>query len=205
MEAQLQSLIDKIQKEGVEEAKLQSNQIVEDAKCKAAQIIEKANKEATCLIEKANAEAAALEENAKKTLQLAARDSILTVKQQIQDLLEKIVRDELRETLSADMIGGILLKLINKWDWNQAEIKGIEVLLSKDDLARVEDYFLGRINDEIKKGVTFRLSKNVDCGFRIGMENGNFHYDFTKTGVAEQFAGYLNPKLANLIKTVHLR
>ena len=200
METHLQSLIDKIKEEGVEEGEKQSARIVTLAEEKAAKIIEDAEIEASQILQKAKAEAAKAQEAGKQAVQLAARDLILSVRQQLVMIIEKILRHDTDKSLTIDLVGEMLMRLVDQWDWRKAERGELEVLLPEQELNRVQEYLLQRTRDEFKQGVHLKVSPHFESGFRIGMKDGDVHYDFTDSGIAGILSNYLNPTLAELIK-----
>ena len=89
MSEDLQSLLERINREGVEKAKAEAERIVSEAKTKAAAIVKTAGEEAAKAkadAEKASADYAA---RAEETIRQAARDTILKVESSVTALLEK--------------------------------------------------------------------------------------------------------------------
>jgi V/A-type H+-transporting ATPase subunit E len=58
------------------------------------------------------------------------------------------------------------------------------------------------LSEELKKGVVLKPVAHIDAGFRVGEKNGSAYYDFTAGGVAEILAEYLNPRLAEIMKSL---
>lgn len=200
MEAQLQSLIDKIKKDGVEEAQKESGQIIDEAKKRASGIREEAEKEAVKLVDKAKEEAARIEDAGKKALEQAGRDLILSLRGSITELFDRILEKETQEALRSDQLAGILEKMLEKWERDKAGAQEVEVLLGEDDGKKLRDSFLAKLRDEMKKGITLKPVKSIEAGFRIGEKDSGLYYDFTDAGISEMLSRYLNPVLSEIIQ-----
>ena len=99
MEIQVQELIDKIKKDGIESALQESAQLKQKAEAEAKQIIEAAHKEAADIVAKGKQDAERSEKAGKAALEQASRNLVLVFKDEIQALLEKIVSQELCKRL----------------------------------------------------------------------------------------------------------
>mgnify|MGYP004451444885 FL=1 len=77
----------------------------------------------------------------------------------------------------------------------------MSVLVAEKDLKKLEAAFKTSLKAEIKKGLEVKPDKTLSAGFRIGIKNGAAFYDYSADSVAELFAMYLNPKIAELLKT----
>lgn len=198
MEAQLQPLIDTIKAEGIEAAESRAAEIVAAADARAAKIVEEATRKATEQLESSKREAERLETAGQHALQQAARDLMLAVERQLQDKLDRLVRDHVGEALSGDSLATVIEQLVTNW-----RVDGdanLEVLISEENRERLESGSLAQLRDQLRDNVTLRPSPEVDAGIRIGLENGNVHYDFTAGGIAEMLSQYLSPRLAALMR-----
>ena len=204
MESELQSLLDQIKEEGIEEGEKESSRLVKTAQEQAAKIVDDAKSEAGRIIEKAKIEAANSRRSGEQALQHAARDIILSVRREVQNLIQHVLRHETQKSLSTELLAQMVLGLLDQWDWQKAERGELEIVFTDDDLNDVQDYLIQRIPSELKNGVTLKASRSFEHGFRIGMKDGHVHYDFTDAGVAEMISVYLNPKLTETIKEMSL-
>ena len=96
----LQGLLEKINRDGVEKANAEAARIVGDAKAKAASIVKEA--EAAAAQAKAAAERAAADYRARaeETVKQAARDVVLGVKEAVTALLEKLLAKDVDAALA---------------------------------------------------------------------------------------------------------
>ncbi len=197
MAMELDSLIQKIKEEGVQEAKRRSEDIVSRAERDARAIIEDAQKTKEAIVQKGQREAANLKKNGEEALRQASRDVLLSLRQKITELFDRIIKSKVSEQLSPESLKKIIIKVIE--NFRKEEGLGIEILLSEQDKKALEDVFLKALKDELRKGVTLKVSAGIERGFRVGEKGKNFYYDFTDEAIAEVFKVYLNPKIAEIL------
>ncbi len=190
MDVKLESLIEKIKKDGIAEAKKAAAAIIKEAKDKASQIIEEAGKEAAQTKNQAESRAKKLKSNTEDSLKQAARDLSLSLKEEIKRLLEKILKHKIAEGLSADFVKELILKIAGKWS-TQAE--PLEILVSKEDQQKVEGLVLSELRSQARKKIEVKVSKNIEKGFRIGLKGESLYYDFTDESILESLKEFLNP------------
>ena len=101
MSSELQSLLEKIQRDGVEKANAEAAEITARAKEEAALIVKKAKEDAAAEKARSEAEQKAYAERASETIRQAARDTILEVENAVRKLLEKVLLDNVNEAMSS--------------------------------------------------------------------------------------------------------
>ena len=198
MEMKLDNLIQKIKQEGVEEAKKQSEDIVNQAQTQAKKIIENSEDKRKTLIQEGRREASNLMTSGEEALRQAARDVLLSLRQEIIKLFDRVTKDKVSEELSPDSLEKIIVKVIE--NFKREEGLDIEVLLSKEDKKVLEAVLLKALSGDLKKGVTFKAAAGMEKGFRVGEKDKNFYYDFSDEAIAEAFGKYLNPRIAEILK-----
>jgi len=198
MEIQVQELINKIKKDGVESASKEAARLKKEAEAEARQIVEKAQKEAAELIAKAKKDAERSEKAGKAALEQASRNLVLAFKDEIQGLLDQIVAQQLKSSYDNDVLKASLPEIIKSW-----AIKGdsLAVLLPKASLDKLQTFFKDKLSAQLKKGLELKSDANLSGGFRIAQKDGSAYYDFSAESVAEMLSAYLNPQLAEILKT----
>jgi V/A-type H+-transporting ATPase subunit E len=199
MDIQLQELIDKIKKEGIESASEEAARLKAQADGEAKRIIEAAQREAEGIIAKGKADAERLEKAGAAALEQASRNLVLAFKGEIQALLDKIAARELAASYNEDTLKAVLPELISAWASKSAD--GLSLILGEGDLAKLQSYFDEKLAAELKKGVELKADRSLGAGFRIGSKDGAAYYDFSAEAVAELLSAYLNPRLAGILKT----
>lgn len=197
-EVNIQDLLDKIKKEGVEEADRQSQEILDRARLEAEVIVEEAKREAERTLTLAREEVRRKQEAFEQELSQSGRNLVLGVKQEIISLMDRILRREVRSALNSGVLRELIVKLVDRWKKDE-EFQGIEVLLSEGERELLEDAVFHAFQEELRKGVLLKPIRTVGAGFRIGEKDGDLHYDFTDAGIAEVLSEYLNPRVAKFL------
>ena len=75
------------------------------------------------------------------------------------------------------------------------------MLLPKTSLDKLEGFFRDKLAAQLKKGLELKSDSSISGGFRISEKDGSAYYDFSSESVAEMLSAYLNPQLAEILKT----
>jgi V/A-type H+-transporting ATPase subunit E len=196
MADQIKDLIEKIQQEGVRAAEDKAKEIKNQAERQAEEIIKKAKLEAGKLIREAKEEIAKSQESSKILLKQAGRDLIISLKKEINKILDKLILFNVRQALSPEELAKILSSLIK----NYSAKENVIISLNKEDLRKLEKGLLDTLKEEVKKGITLRPSDDIQAGFIISYDSGKSYYDFTDTALTEYIGSYLKPKLKEILE-----
>ena len=198
MDIQLNELIEKIKKEGIESAQAGASKLKADAEAEAKKILEDAKQEALVIVKRAKEDAERSEKAGIAALEQASRNLVLAFKSEIQELLNKITSQTVASSYSIDVIKGILPDLIKNWAVKDTD--SLAVLLPESDLKKLDDAFKARLTETLKGGVEIKAVKKLESGFHIVEKDGSAFYDFSAEAVAAMLSSYLNPKLAEILK-----
>jgi V/A-type H+-transporting ATPase subunit E len=199
MDVQLQELIDKIKKDGIESASSEATKMKSQAESEAKRIVDAAQKEAANIIERGKADAARFEKAGIAAVEQASRNLVLAFKDEIQALLDKITNQSVSSSMNDDGLKAIIPEIIK--NWNAKGSDDLAVLLSEADLKKLQSFFTDKLSAELKKGLELKSDKNLASGFRIAAKDGSAYYDFSAESVAELMSSYLNPRLQEILKT----
>ena len=200
MEIQLQELIDKIKKDGIESASEEAAGIKREAEAEAARIVGAAQKEAADILSRTHADAERSVKAGVAALEQASRNLILSFKGEIQSLLDKLVTKAAASAYKEDTLKEILPGLIKAWTAKSGS-ESLDLLLSEGDLNKLKSWAQGALAAELKKGTELKSDRHLASGFRIANKDGSAYYDFSAESVAELLSSYLNPHLAEILKT----
>ncbi|MBL7157711.1 MAG: hypothetical protein ISS92_06105 [Candidatus Omnitrophica bacterium] len=198
MTEELKAFLDKIQEEGVKVAEDKARSIEEEARAKADNIVKKAQKFAANFIEAAKNKSVAMEESGKDALRQAARNTLLSLKEEIKSTLKTFVIERSREALTPSELKKILTDMIKSY--SRAKGEGIEVLLSKKDLEALKKSLIADLSSELKKGVTLKSTDDIEGGFRISYDSGKSWFDFTDKALAEYMGKFVNAQVLGILK-----
>jgi V/A-type H+-transporting ATPase subunit E len=209
MEIQLQELIDKIKKDGIQSASEEAARLKSRAEGEAKRIVEAAQKEAADIIAQAKLDADRLEKAGIGAIGQASRNLVLAFKAEIEALLDKIVARETAAAYDAGTLKAALPEILKSWAVKGGTAQGgsaqggdsLDILLPEALRASLEGFFQEKLAGELKKGVEFKPDRRLEAGFRIANRDGSAYYDFSAEAVADLLSAYLNPRLADIVKT----
>nr|WP_319509933.1 V-type ATP synthase subunit E [uncultured Draconibacterium sp.] len=188
MTDRIEEITQKIYNEGITKAKDDADQLIAEAQEKADAIIRSAKKKQEEIIHDAQKQA---EENKKRTeaeLQLAARQFISHLKQQITDLISTAqINSPVNEAFNDnDFIKKIILTLIEKWDPKAGKNMDMHLLLPPDDQKDLTAFLQKKASEAMNKGIEISFDSKLKSGFRIGPKDGSYLISFT----AQDFENY---------------
>lgn len=199
MDVQLQELIAKIKKDGVASAEASAKVLIAEAEKKAAAIIEDANKKSDEIIKGAKAEAERFERAGTSAIEQAGRNLLISFRDSLVGQLNAFVQSETAAAYNKDTLKKLVPETVKAWAKN-SDASGLSVLLSEKDAVALQGEFSAALKDEIAKGLEIKPDKTLSAGFKIGVNNGAAYYDYSAEAVADLFAAYLNPKIAEILK-----
>ena len=184
----IQSLLEKINREGIEKAEAEAKKIIAAAEAKAAAIVKAA--EETAAKAKTEAEAAAEDyaSRSRETIREAARDTVLGVKAEITAMLEKLLAKDVEKALAEPAAAKALtMKAIS-------ELVAGEIVCGKE-LARTLEAELAASGK-----FTVVTDESAQAGFTVKIDGGRVEHSFTAETIAAELAKHLRSDLAELVK-----
>ena len=183
----LQGLLEKINRDGVEKADAEAKKIIEAAQAKADALIKDALAKAAQSKADAEKAAAAYSERAAETIRQAARDIVIGVKDSVTALLESLLAKDVEKALgdSAAQIAADAIK----------GLTGSGEIACGPKLAAALKAQLAA-NGNIK--VT--TDEALGAGFTVKTDGGRVEHDFTPETISAELAKRLRPDLAALLK-----
>jgi V/A-type H+-transporting ATPase subunit E len=200
MAEEIKNLIEKIQEEGIKAGEDKAREIEAEAKRKAVSLMEKAKAEAQEIITEGREKVSRMEESAKASIQQAGRDLLLSLKEELHAMLERLVQSSVAETLSPSEMAKILHELIKKLAGASKE--DIWVWLKKEDGEKLKMEFLSRLKEETKRNIVLKPSEEILGGFIISFDAGKSHFDFTDQALAEYLGTFLKPQLNQILNSI---
>ncbi|MDP8233790.1 MAG: hypothetical protein P9M06_03175 [Candidatus Saelkia tenebricola] len=198
MEVKLEQLIETIKKDGVIEAQKQSGEIIEKATKEAALILKETKEKAGRIIRDAQEKAEDFRKTAEKSMQLASRDVILSLKEKIHAIFDILLREKITEELKQDYLKDLILKVIENWspDGNNSW----QVLVNDEDKEKLKFFLLKSFKEQARGEIEIKTTSDVKQGFRLGLKDEEIYYDFSDESIAEALSLFVNPLIADLMK-----
>ena len=184
----LQGLLEKINRDGVEKADAEAKRIVEDARTKADAIV----KEALAAAEKSKSEseqaAAAYAARAAETIRQSARDIVIGVKDSVTALLENLLAKDVDKALADEKTAGEVVSAAIKDLTGPGEIRCGEKLAAtlKSQVSSLKSFVI-------------TTDANLGTGFTVKLDGGRVEHTFTGETIAAELAKRLRPDLAKLL------
>lgn len=210
----VQELIDEIREKGVTEGREQGARIVADAETRAEWLVEQAQEEARRIMQSAEAEAAFIREAGKESLQIAMRDVLLRL------------RDELSQHLGHEL-RSMIQKKLQQEDALLALLKGVaarvageavpEALLIPDSVVGVDtlkanpqaltegmlpQLLTTVLTELMSKGVTVLVSSEVTNGCQLQYQDGTVTVDLNEEVLATVLMAHLQPRFRAILDGV---
>jgi len=205
MSQQVQELIDKIKTEGIEVAEREASELKQHAQVKADEIIQRAKAQADKLIIEAKADIKKLEESSNRALSQAARDTLLSLRKEIEQLLTKIIIEEVGQGLTSDHLAKILTDIIKQAAKDPAKAESIQIHVSESDLKKLRGAIVKKLQKQIKQSITIQASENITKGLTISFDAGKSSFDFTDESLAAYLSTFLNTHISEILaKTTKL-
>jgi len=202
MAEDLQVLIERLQREAVDEGQRRARALVQEAEAKAAATLRGAEAEARSLLERARHDAEAYTERSQLALEQAGRDLLISVGQSIDGLFANLVRASLQEALEPGLLGEMLVKMAEAYAARGGRERRLAVLLSADDLDAMVRLYRQRLADKLPHGIGLRLDNSVVKGFRVALVDEDVEHDLTIDAIAEALTHHLRPHLAKVLMQV---
>lgn len=198
MEVKLENLIEKIRKEGVDEAKAAAETIIAQANDRAKAIEQDAQAKAAGILSQAKQKAESFEINSRQALKQASRDTILAVKSQLFSLMDNLFKRQVGRELSPEFTKELIVKLAQSLAPAKGQVLELEV--SQDDKKKLEELVLERFKSAAGAAIEIKATRAIDKGFRIGVKGQDVIYDFSDESIAAALKEFLNPALTAILE-----
>ena len=185
----LQGLLEKINRDGVEKAEAEAKRIIDDARAKADTLIKDAL--AQTAQSKADAEktSAAYAERAAETIRQSARDIIIGVKDSVTTLLEGLLAKDVEKALGNETAAVQIVADAIK------DLTGPGEIRCGAKLAATLNSQLSTLNS-----FTVVTDEALGTGFTVKLDGGRVEHDFTAETISTELAKRLRPDLAKLVQ-----
>ena len=201
MENKLQELTQKLYNEGVEKANAEAEKILAEAKSEAEKVKQNAEKEAAKIISAAEQKSTEIKKNVDAELNLASKQTIRTVKQQVTDMIVSKVIDEPVKKAFDDVpfIKEIIKTVVNNWDSQKNETIDLSVLLPDKLEKELSDFLKSKSGKELNANLELSYSDSMKGGFKVGPADGSYKISFSEEDFENFFKSYLRPKTIEML------
>jgi V/A-type H+/Na+-transporting ATPase subunit E len=208
----VEALIHRLQEEGISRGQAEADKLLAAAQAQAHSLLAQAEAEAQALREKTHQETETSRRASQEALQVAFRDTVLTLKnwllQRFSGDVERLVSAEMsdREFLQR-LILEVAGRVRERHDLD-SEAGGIELLIPEEaveveELRRhpeelrvgtLSHFVLARAGSLLREGVSLQVSPDVAAGIRIRLVDRDIEIDLTDATVAALLLQHLQPR-----------
>lgn len=201
MENKLQELTQKLYNEGLSKGKEEAGQLVADARTQAEKIVNDAKAQAEQIIRAAEQRSEELRKNTMTELSLAGRQTLGTLKQQIEKLviLQGVAPAVKAANADPQFVKEMLLKVASNWNAGSADRIDLKAVLP----AETQEAFRTVVEDAAKSNFADTLEivfdNGVKSGFKIGPRDGSYYISFSDADFDALLKEYLRPQVAKML------
>jgi V/A-type H+-transporting ATPase subunit E len=195
----LQSLLDRIQKDGVDKAQAEARQIVESAKAQAVRLLAEAQAQASQIRKTAEEQAAQTQERSISALRQAARDVVLGLQETLAETLQRLAVRKIESALTTETLQALLVEVVRAY-FHSPNPQPIELLVPAAQQQQLTAYFMAQFHDALAQGLTLQGDRSLLAGFKVSIVANHVEHDFTPVALAEAFSRLLRPQLGEIVR-----
>lgn len=201
MAEELQSLLEKIQRDGIEKAAAERDEMLKNAKAEADAIIAAARAEADKMRADAANDADALKKRAESAIRQAARDVLLELKSELQRRVAAITRSRLDEALSGQFIADLVREIATAVlaDPAKAASGKLEVMVAPAKCDELVKLLTASAGADLVEKVTIFPNTAAGRGLKISVEGNEVFFDFSDTALTEMICEYAGTRVSAVI------
>jgi len=200
MPEELQSLLEKINEEGVKKGEETKNRIISDAGIEAGKIISDARAKADDIVKRAQTDADTVKSRGEAAVRQAVRDIVITLQGEILDRFKSVVKESTADAMTPDLMGKIILEMVKNYNAkNPSGEADIELILAKKDIDAMEKLFKTSLVNSLKKNPSISLGQNFAAGVKISFKGEDVFFDFSDEAISDMICAYVGPRLAAVI------
>jgi V/A-type H+/Na+-transporting ATPase subunit E len=199
MAEELQGLLDRIYKEGVQKAETEKKELITQAKKEADAILKKANNDAENILKKAKEKAKKEEAKAKASIQQAARDIVITLKTELLERLNQCTKELVSETMTPELMSDIIIKMTDVFAKSSGKDAELNLMFSTKDLDKMTQYFKKNLASDLKRQPEILKSQDFGAGLQIGFKGSDVFLDFSDEALTNIISGYIGTRLASIL------
>ena len=198
MSEELQSLLDKINADGIQKAEAEAAKIIADAKAEAAKIIADAKAESSAVCAKAESEAEAFKQRAVSAANHAARDITLQLRADLAARLNAAVSVAAAAALTPDFMAQTIKMLAEKFA--ESPDAELTVRCAVKDASVLDAALKGALAESLKKAPMVIASPEIPAGIQVEFNDDDCCFDFSEAAVCDLLSSYAGEQLAAVFK-----
>ncbi len=199
MAEELQSLLEKIRRDGVEKASAERENMLQQAKDEAAAIIAAAQEEAQKIRSEATRDAEALTKRAESAIRQAARDILLELKSELKKRVEAIVRARTDEALTSDFMAEIIREVARSVLKGSAAGNTIDVMVAPVKCEELVKKLTASAGADLVEKISVFPNSAAGRGLKISVDGDQVFFDFSDAALSEMVCSYAGSRVSAVI------
>ncbi|MGF1581805.1 MAG: hypothetical protein ACFCD0_20950 [Gemmataceae bacterium] len=210
----VQELIDRLQEEGITKGQEQADALLAEARKQATEILEKAKTEAEKSVREAEDMAKKTKASGEEAVQLAGRDAILHLTEELRKDFEQKLRKLVGHTLQDNeflkqLILEIARRAMPENSGSQVEFILPAEAVSSEELAKSPDelqhgtlshFVLSLGGEALRDGLTFRVANHDTPGVRVQIVDHDLEIDLTADTLTHLMLQHLSPRFRAIVE-----
>ena len=200
MPEELQSLLEKINEEGVKKGEETKNKIISNAGIEAEKIISDAKAKADDIVKKAQLDSETVKSRGEAAVRQAVRDIVITLQGEILNRFKSVVKESTADAMTPDLMGKIIIEMVKNYNIkNPSGEANIELILAQKDIDAMERLLKTSLVNSLKKNPSISLGQNFAAGIKISFKGDDVFFDFSDEAISDMICAYVGPRLAAVI------
>jgi V/A-type H+-transporting ATPase subunit E len=214
----VETLIERLRQEGVSAGRSEGERIVQNAQNQAEEILRKARRQAEEVVAQARREAEQTTSAGEDALRMAARDTVLKMREELGQKLESRVRRLVTEELEdRQLLAQLVLEVVASAvaDSGVATARKVEIelpeeVLDPEKLGESPQELTGPLSDlakqvataSFREGVSFEKLGPGGQGIRVRLVDESIEVDLSDAAIAELLLQHLKPRFRAVMEGV---
>lgn len=201
MENRLQELTQKLYDEGLAKGRSEADEILSKAKDEAKSIIDNAKAESAAIMKKAQNDADELKKNTQTEIVLASRQSIASIKQQIENMIvaSGVTQSVKQAVADPSLVKEVIVAVSKNWNGATGESVDLNVLLPTSTADKFIADIKSTVSGILANGLEIATDAGVKTGFKIGPKDGSYYISFSDADFDALFKEYLRPRVSQML------
>ena len=198
MAEELQSLLEKIQNDGIQKAEAERDAIIAGARSEAAAIVKEAEEKAALLRQTAEAEAASVRSRAESSIRQAARDIVLKLKAELESRLNRALSASAKAAMTPEFMAELIREMVK--DFAKDPDARVTILASERDAEALAAVIRETLGASFKEAPQVFADASVKGGMQVGFNNDEVFFDFSVEAITSLIGSYAGERLARILE-----
>ncbi len=199
MADELQALLDRLDREGVQKGEKERERLVSQAQAEAEKILSDAKARAAAMVEKAQEECQTLRQKSEESIRQSGRQVLLQLRAQLCQRMENVAARLVKSELTPGATAQILSQLCRAYWEKEGRESRVEALVPAERLEELQTQVFAALGKDLKENVSLKPDKRLSGGFQLSFQGDQVVYDFSDQALAEAVASHLSPALGALV------